>query len=154
MKREKPANTDVYRLCGETVQKADKEHKKQYNRAIKAQAGCEMSYIEKTTREQVTLLPDSLDDYVNEDNAVRVIDAFVESLDIPGMGFTKSRPAETGRPPYDPRDILKLYVYGYFNRIRSSRKLQTECARNVEVMWLKGTYRGGRKQVSRAEQRR
>jgi transposase len=97
-----------------------------------------MSYIERTSRGQISLLQDNLEDYVKEDNPVRVIDAFIESLDLASMGFTKSRPAETGRPAYDPRDILKLYVYGYFNRIRSSRKLQTECLRNVEVMWLMG----------------
>ncbi len=93
-----------------------------------------MSYIEKASREQITMLPESLEDYVNQDNAVRVIDAFVESLEFGTLGFSKSKPAETGRPPYDPRDILKLYVYGYFNRIRSSRRLGAECVRNVEVM--------------------
>ncbi len=97
-----------------------------------------MSYIEKASREQINLLPDNLEDYVNEDNPVRVIDAFVEGIDITGIGFTKSSPADTGRPAYDPRDILKLYIYGYFNRVRSSRKLMTECRRNVEVMWLIG----------------
>lgn len=100
-----------------------------------------MGYKEKATREQLTFLPDSIDEYVSEDNPVRVIDAFVDSLDLAGMGFTKSTPADTGCPPYDPADILKLYIYGYFNRIRSSRKLMTECGRNVEVMWLMGKLR-------------
>jgi len=97
-----------------------------------------MGYKEKAPREQITLLPDSLEDYVGEDNPVRVIDAFVDSLDLVTLKFTKSIPADTGCPAYDPADLLKLYIYGYFNRIRSSRKLMTECSRNVEVMWLIG----------------
>ena len=67
---------------------------------------------------------------------VRVIDAFVDGLDVSGLGFGRSVPAATGRPPYDPRDLLKLYVYGYLNEVRSSRRLERECFRNVEVMWL------------------
>ncbi len=69
---------------------------------------------------------------------MRFIDAFVDSLDLAAAGFTHTTLAETGRPPYDPRDLLKLYIYGYLNRIRSSRKLEQECQRNVEVMWLLG----------------
>ena len=97
-----------------------------------------MAYIEKASREQATLLPDSIEDYVSENNPVRVIDAFVDSLDLEEMGFAKATPAETGRPPYDPRDLLKLYIYGYLNKIRSSRKLMLECGRNIEVMYLLG----------------
>lgn len=97
-----------------------------------------MGYKEKVSRDQLTFLPDSIEEYVSEDNPVRVIDAFVDSLDLAGMGFTKSIPADTGCPPYNPADLLKLYIYGYFNRIRSSRKLKTECGRNVEAMWLMG----------------
>ena len=97
-----------------------------------------MAYIEKASREQATLLPDSIEDYVSENNPVRVIDAFVDSLDLVEMGFAKATPAETGRPPYDPRDLLKLYIYGYLNKIRSSRKLMLECGRNLEVMYLLG----------------
>lgn len=97
-----------------------------------------MGYKEKESRNQLTFLPDSIEEYVSEDNPVRVIDAFVDSLDLAGMGFTKSVPADTGCPAYDPADMLKLYIYGYFNRIRSSRKLMTECRRNVEAMWLMG----------------
>ena len=70
------------------------------------------------------------------DAPVRVIDAFVDGLDVNGLGFGRSVPAATGRPPYDPRDLLKLYVYGYLNEVRSSRRLERECSRNVEVMWL------------------
>lgn len=83
------------------------------------------------------LLPRTLDGYVDEDNPVRFIDSFVDSLDLKGLGFTHTEPNdEGGRPPYDPADMLKLYLYGYLNQIRSSRKLQRECKRNVELMWL------------------
>lgn len=97
-----------------------------------------MKYIEKESREQLTLLPDCIEDYIGEDNPVRVIDAFVDSLDMQSLGFLRPTPGETGRPPYDPRDLLKLYIYGYFNRIRSSRRLMTECRRNVEIFYLLG----------------
>ena len=70
------------------------------------------------------------------DAPVRVIDAFVDGLDVKGLGFGRSVPAVTGRPPYDPRDLLKRYLYGYLNEVRSSRRLERECSRNVEVMWL------------------
>ena len=94
-----------------------------------------MGYIQGADRNQVILLPDTLDDYVGGDNEVRAIDAFIDSLDIALMGF-KAAPAKEGRPGYDPRDMLKLYMYGYLNHIRSSRRLQKEAARNVELMWL------------------
>jgi len=93
-----------------------------------------MGYITGLDRNQTTIV--SLDQYVDENNLCRVIDAFVNSLDLKGMGFKYANPKDTGRPPYDPGDILKLYVYGHENRIRSSRKLETETLRNVEVMWL------------------
>lgn len=93
-----------------------------------------MGYIQGADRNQVILLPDTLDDYVGGDNEVRAIDAFIDSLDIALMGF-KAAPAKEGRPGYDPRDMLKLYMYGYLNHIRSSRRLQKEAARNVELMW-------------------
>lgn len=95
-----------------------------------------MKYIEGQNRTQMTLFPDCIEDYVGEDNPVRVIDAFVESLDLTAAGFLRSTPNETGRPSYDPKDLLKLYVYGYFNKIRSSRKLMIECTRNVELFYL------------------
>jgi len=78
------------------------------------------------------------DDYIREDNPTRVIDAFVDMLELQLLSFKKSQAAETGRPAYDPKDLLKLYIYGYFNHIRSSRKLMIECGRNIEVMWLIG----------------
>ncbi|MBI2351816.1 MAG: IS1182 family transposase [Deltaproteobacteria bacterium] len=95
-----------------------------------------MSYIEGESRNQSLLFPEILDDYIIEDNLVRFIDAFVDGLKLEEMGFIHSVPESTGRPPYDPRDLLKLYVYGYINGIRSSRRLERECGRNVEVMWL------------------
>ena len=94
-----------------------------------------MGYIQGADRNQVILLPDTLNDYVGGDNEVRAIDAFIDSLDISLMGF-KADPAKEGRPGYDPRDMLKLYMYGYLNHIRSSRRLQKEASRNVELMWL------------------
>jgi transposase len=80
-----------------------------------------MNYIQGQDRNQITLLPECLEDFIAEDNPVRVIDAFVDNLNMNELGFLKSTPNNTGRPAYDPRDLLKLYMYGYFNRIRSSR---------------------------------
>jgi transposase len=93
-------------------------------------------FIEGEDRGQGTLLPELLDDYVAEDNPVRVVDVFVEELDLAGLGFKRVRPAKTGRPAYRPAVLLKLYIYGYLNRIQSSRRLEREAQRNVELMWL------------------
>lgn len=95
-----------------------------------------MAHITGADRAQVLLLPDSVDDYVGADNPVRFIDAFVDSLDLAGAGFKRAEPKETGRPGYDPADLLKLYIYGYLNRVRSSRRLEAETHRNLEVIWL------------------
>lgn len=95
-----------------------------------------MSYIEGASREQRILFPEALDEYIGEDNGVRFIDAYVDGLAMEELGFKQTAPKETGRPPYDPRDLLKLYIYGYLNRLRSSRMLERECGRNVELMWL------------------
>jgi transposase len=95
-----------------------------------------MTYIKGSSREQITLLPDCIDDLVGQNNPVRVIDAFIDNLDLDEAGFQRATPNITGRPPYDPRDLLKLYVYGYFNKIRSSRKLMSECSRNIELFFL------------------
>ena len=95
-------------------------------------------YIEGKSREQMVLMPESLDDFIGEDNPVRVIDLFVDELDLPGLGFSCAQPAVTGRPGYHPGLLLKLYIYGYLNRIQSSRRLEREAQRNVEVMWLTG----------------
>ena len=89
-------------------------------------------------RSQTLLLPERLEDYIGAENPVRFLDAFVGSLDLPALGFAKARCAETGRPPYDPAVLLKLYLYGYLHRVRSSRMLEAECQRNVEVIWLTG----------------
>jgi len=97
-----------------------------------------MKYVEKAAKGQKLFMPDCLEDYVSEDNPVRVIDAFVESLDMAALGFSKAEPKYTGRPAYDPRDMLRLYIYGYFNKIRTSRCLMRECGRNVELMFLMG----------------
>jgi transposase len=95
-----------------------------------------MGYVGGQSRTQGALFPVVLDELVPEDHAVRVIDAFVAGLDLGRLGFEKAQPAATGRPPYDPADLLRLYLYGYLNQVRSSRRLERECARNVEVMWL------------------
>jgi len=95
-----------------------------------------MKYIKGQQRNQITMVTECLEDYISEENPVRVIDAFVDSLDLDLAGFNRTTPASTGRPPYDPRDLLKLYVYGYFNKIRSSRKLMVECTRNIELFYL------------------
>src|SRR5471030_531066 len=95
-------------------------------------------FIEGQDRHQVTLLPESLDEFIAEDNAVRVVDAFVNELDLADLGFEGIQAAETGRPSYHPTVLLKIYIYGYLNRVQSSRRLERECQRNLEVMWLTG----------------
>ena len=98
-------------------------------------------FIEGEDRTQVTLLPECLDDYVEPENPVRVVEAFVEQLDLRQMGFEGVDPLPTGRPAYHPAVLLKLYIYGYLNRIQSSRRLEREAQRNVELMWLTGRLR-------------
>ncbi|RLL49731.1 transposase, partial [Mariprofundus sp. EBB-1] len=95
-------------------------------------------FVVGESRSQSTLFPELLDDYVTEDNPVRVIDVLVDELDMRGLGFNGVDPQATGRPAYHPATLLKLYVYGYLNRIQSSRRLERESQRNVEVMWLTG----------------
>lgn len=95
-----------------------------------------MRYIEGSNRGQALLLPARIEDYVAADAAVRVIDAFVDGLDLVGVGFSRATPALTGRPGYDRGDLLKLYVWGYSNEVRSSRRLERACRRDVEAMWL------------------
>ena len=95
-------------------------------------------YIQGQSREQGSLLPGLLDDYIGEGHLVRVIDRYVECQDMRSLGFERFEPAATGRPGYDPRLMLKLYLYGYLNRLRSSRRLESESQRNVELMWLLG----------------
>jgi transposase len=100
-----------------------------------------MDYIRGASRNQVILFPESVEDYITEDNPVRFIDAFVSSLDLAALGFNRAESAETGRPAYDPGDLLRLYLYGYLNRVRSSRMLERETKVNLEVMWLLGKLR-------------
>ena len=95
-------------------------------------------FVAGADRGQSTLLPECLDDFIDESNPVRVIDAFVDALDLAELGFEAVEPAATGRPSYHPSIHLKLYIYGYLNRVQSSRRLEREAGRNVEVMWLLG----------------
>ncbi len=95
-------------------------------------------FVEGQARNQVTLLPECLDDYIAEDSTVRLVDAFIEELDMVALGFAGATPAATGRPSYHPSIMLKVYLYGYLNRIASSRRLERECQRNVELMWMTG----------------
>ena len=95
-------------------------------------------FIEGVGRDQTVLFPDRLDDWIGEDHLVRVVDLFVAELDLLGLGFVRSQPAKTGRPGYHPAVLLKIFIYGYLNRIPSSRRLEREAGRNVEVMWLTG----------------
>ena len=95
-------------------------------------------YIEGRDRTQSVLFPERLDDWIDEDNPVRAVDVFVDQLDLVRLGFERAQPAETGRPGYHPATLLKVYVYGYLNRIQSSRRLEREAQRNVELIWLTG----------------
>ena len=95
-----------------------------------------MEYIQGKPRSQIVLIESSLEEKIEPDNPVRIIDTFVSHLKLEEMGFTHARHAMEGRPPYHPGDLLRLYIYGYLNRIRSSRMLERECKRNVELYWL------------------
>ena len=95
-------------------------------------------FVEGVDRDQTSFLPECLEDFVEEDNAVRVVDVFVEALDLGDLGFIGVAPKVTGRPSYHPSVLLKLYIYGYLHRVQSSRRLEREAGRNVEVMWLTG----------------
>jgi transposase len=97
-----------------------------------------MGFVQGEGRTQGTLFPVCLEELIPDDHVCRVIDAFVDRLDMAGLGFERAEAAETGRPGYDPRDLLKLYLYGYLQQIRSSRRLESECRRNIELMWLLG----------------
>lgn len=97
-----------------------------------------LRFIEGRDRQQVALIPECLDDLIADDNPVRIIDAFVDELNLESLGVEKAAPAATGRPSYHPTVLLKIYIYGYLNRVQSSRRLERECQRNVELMWLVG----------------
>jgi transposase len=100
-------------------------------------------FVEGIDRCQSTLFPECLDDWIDENNPVRVIDVFVDELDLAELGFGGIAPEVTGRPSYHPAVLLKLYIYGYLNRVQSSRRLEREALRNVEVMWLLGAAGSG-----------
>ena len=106
-----------------------------------------MEYQQKQSRTQLALYTTCLDDMIAEENSVRIIDRFVDGLDLQAIGFGAMAPQ--GRPPYDPADLLKLYIYGYLNRIRSSRSLELECARNIELIWLLGNLRPDHNTIAR-----
>src|SRR5712675_3238305 len=95
-------------------------------------------FVQGADRQQTTLLPECLDDWVDESNPVRAVDVFVDALELRDLGFDGVDPAATGRPAYHPSPMLKLYIYGYLNRVQSSRRLEREAGRNLEVMWLTG----------------
>jgi transposase len=97
-----------------------------------------MGYVQGEGRKQGTMFPVCLEELIPDDHVCRVIDAFVDRLDMADLGFERAEAADTGRPGYDPRDLLKLYLYGYLQQIRSSRRLESECRRNIELMWLLG----------------
>ena len=100
-----------------------------------------MTHISGFARDQLLLFPEAVDDYIGSDNPIRFIDAFVDGLDLMEAGFARVLPKATGRPGYAPSDLLKLYIYGYLNRVRSSRRLEAECHRNIEVIWLLRTLK-------------
>src|SRR5437016_14176343 len=100
--------------------------------------GMMKGFVQGADRQQTTLLPECLDDWVGESNPVRAVDVFVDALELRDLGFDGVDPAATGRPAYHPSPMLKLYIYGYLNRVQSSRRLEREAGRNLEVMWLTG----------------
>ena len=112
-----------------------------------------MTHIAGLERDQLLLLPEAVDDYVGSDNPVRFIDAFVDGLDLTAAGFLRVEAKAMGRPGYAPGDLLKLYIYGYLNRVRSSRRLETECHRNIEVIWLLPTLKPAFKTIAGCDPR-
>ena len=109
-------------------------------------------FVQGDNRTQSFLLPEALDDYVTDTNPVRVVDVFVDELDLPKLGFDGVEPALTGRPSYHPEVMLKIYIYGYLNRIQSSRRLEREAQRNIELMWLTGRLAPDFKTIARFRQ--
>jgi transposase len=123
----------------QTVSKVQKNSKRSdIIKITEQQGGGGMDIIRGESREQTILFPESIDEYVDENNAARAIDAYINSLDMYEMSIAVPAPHETGRPVYDPRDMLKLYIYGYMNRIRPPRRLEKEAERNLELIWLLG----------------
>ena len=110
--------------------------------------GERMGYIEGEARGQRTLFPATLEELIPADHLCRVIEAFVERLEMGRLGFLRAEAAGTGRPGYDPRSLLKLYLYGYLHQVRSLRRLEAECRRNIEVMWLLGRLTPDHKSIA------
>src|SRR5436190_17600268 len=136
--REQATGADSFRpsLCG-NAKVAETEILPRLKKQDSSE-GSMKRFVEGEDRTQVSLLPECLDDYVAADNPVRVIDVFVDELDLHQLGFVRAEPAATGQPSYHPGVLLKIYLYGYLNRIQSSRRLEREAQRNVELMWLTG----------------
>lgn len=107
-----------------------------------------MAFLHGEAREQTMMFPPTLEEFIPQEHVCRVIDGFVAGLKMVELGFVRAEPADTGRPGYDPRDLLKLYLYGYLHQIRSSRRLEAECKRNVEVMWLLGRLQPDHKSIA------
>jgi transposase len=113
---------------------------------------CCRSRLRQARKRQSTLFPERLDDYLGEDNPVRAIDAFVDELDLVKLGFGGVEPEVTRRPAYHPATLLKIYVYGYLNRIQSSRRLERECQRKIQLVWLTGRLLPDFKTIARDRQ--
>jgi len=111
-------------------------------------------FVEGIDRSQRTLFPAVLDDYVSEDNPVRAVDAFVDGLDLGKLGFGRVTPLDKGRPSYHPATLLKIYIYGYLNRVPSSRRLERDCQLNIELVWLTGQLAPDFKTIARTQRRR
>ena len=107
-----------------------------------------MAFVQGEGRGQETMFPVTLDELIAGDHFCRVIDAFMGRVEMGTLSFVRAEPAETGRPGYDPRDLLKLYLYGYLQQVRSSRRLEAECKRNVEGMWLLGRLQPDHKSIA------
>ena len=129
------------RLERPVVAQSVSKRRLKYNYVILNFGGIPMKrFIKGESRTQSTLLPECLDDYIADTNPVRVVDVFVDELNLGHLGFDGVDPAATGRPGYHPAILLKLYIYGYLNRIQSSRRLEKESQRNVDLMWLRSSY--------------
>jgi transposase len=110
--------------------------------------GMMKGFVQDADRQQTTLLPECLDDWVDESNPVRAVDVFVDALELRELGFDGVTPAATSRPGYHPSPMLKLYIYGYLNRVQTSRRLEREAGRNLEVMWLTGRFAPDHKTIA------
>jgi transposase len=136
-------------ITGQTGSKLRTNHQRQGILKREEKAG--MEFIRGESRGQRILIPDCIDDYITDNNAVRVIEAYANSLDMAALGCGRPEPNATGRPIYDTKDLLKLYLYGYMNRIRSSRQMERESGRNLEVLWLLRTLKPDHKTTAAYE---